>query len=136
MLTRAEETSPVRKLTRVRGDSGARKSGARAEMYVQSWMYMRFSWDERKKSGNPRKHKAISFEVAQEVFEDPHHVILENYFLAEEGEQRMQAVGMSRNLVLLLVIFVERSANGEVIHIISARKAEAYEQGIYEKQFR
>jgi len=29
-------------------------------------------------------------------------VILENHFIGEEGEQRMQAVGMSRNLVLLL----------------------------------
>jgi uncharacterized DUF497 family protein len=57
--------------------------------------------------------------------------------MPEEREQRMQAVGMSHNLVLLVVIFVDRSRDDEVvIHIISARKAESYEQGIYEKQFR
>ncbi len=40
-------------------------------------------------------------------------------------------------MLLPLVIFVDRSSNGEIaIHIVSARKAEAYEKAIYEKQFR
>jgi uncharacterized DUF497 family protein len=39
--------------------------------------------------------------------------------------------------VLLLVVFVDRSEPGvEIIHIISARKAVAYEQSTYEDQFR
>ena len=96
-----------------------------------------FTWDEKKKRANPRRHSGASFELAQEVFDDPHHVVLENYFIEEEGEQRMQAIGMSRNLVLLLVIFVDLAAKGKVvIHIISARKATAYEQSIYQDQFR
>ena len=98
---------------------------------------MRFSWDEKKKKANPKKHRGISFELAQEIFEDPYHIVLENYFVAEEGEQRKQAIGMSRNLLLLLVIFTERSVDGGVvIHIISARKANAYEQSTYEDQFK
>jgi uncharacterized DUF497 family protein len=45
------------------------------------------------------------------------------------------AIGMTRNLVLVVVIFVDRSEPAvEVIHIISARKAVAYEQSIYEDQ--
>jgi uncharacterized DUF497 family protein len=44
---------------------------------------------------------------------------------------------MTRKLVLVVVAFVDRSAaTGEVIHIISARKAVAYEQSIYEDQIR
>jgi uncharacterized DUF497 family protein len=51
---------------------------------------------------------------------------------ADESKQRMQAIGMSGNLLLVVVIFVDRSAGGEImIHIISARKANAYEQSIY-----
>ncbi len=43
---------------------------------------------------------------------------------------------MAGNLVLLLVVFVERVGEGaEIIRIISARKANQYEQSIYEEQF-
>jgi uncharacterized DUF497 family protein len=49
----------------------------------------------------------------------------------------MQGIGMSGNLLLVVVIFVDRSAGGEImIHIISTRKANAYEQSIYREQFR
>jgi uncharacterized DUF497 family protein len=34
-----------------------------------------------------------TFELAQRVFDDPHHVVLENYFMADEKEQRAQAIG-------------------------------------------
>jgi uncharacterized DUF497 family protein len=63
-------------------------------------------------------------------------VVLENYHFAGEAEQRMQAIGMSGGLLLLLVIFVDRSTDGEtVVHIISARKANAYERSTYQDQF-
>ncbi len=98
---------------------------------------MRFTWDAKKKAANPRNHQGITFEMAQEVFDDPRSILLDNYFMAETGEQRMQAIGMTRNLLLLVVIFVDRSDNnGIVIHIISARKATAYEQSAYQDQFR
>jgi len=51
--------------------------------------------------------------------------------------QRYQIIGMARNLVLLLVVFVDRSEpDAEVIHPISARKAIGYEESVYEDQFR
>ena len=100
-------------------------------------MYVRFTWDQAKNSSNSKKHAGITFEQASEVFEDPCHVVLENYFIVEDGEQRLQAIGLSQRLLLLLVIFVDRSSKDEiVIHIVSARKAQAYEKAIYEKQFR
>jgi len=68
------------------------------------------------------------------VFDDPNHVVSENYFMEETGEQRFQIIGMSRNLALLLVVFVEPGA--DVIRIVSARKAVDYEKSIYNDQFR
>ena len=85
---------------------------------------------------NLRIHR-VSFEMAAEMFQDPNHVVTENYFIEEEGEQRYQAIGASGGLVLLLVVFVDRSApEEEIIHIISARKATAYEKSAYKDQFR
>jgi len=96
-----------------------------------------FTWDEKKKRANPRRHSGASFELAQEVFDDPHHVVLETISSRRKVSSGCRLSGMSRNLVLLLVIFVDLAANGEVvIHIISARKATAYEQSIYQDQFR
>ena len=84
---------------------------------------------------NQRIH-GISFETAKEVFDDPNHLAGENYFIESEGEQRYQVIGMTKSLVLLLVVFVDRSDRDvEVIHLISARRAVDYEKSIYEDQF-
>jgi uncharacterized DUF497 family protein len=90
-----------------------------------------FTWDAAKALANRRLH-GVSFEAAIEVFDDPNHVVNENYFVEKQGEQRYAAIGMTRGLALLLVVFVDRSApEREVIHLISARKAERYEAKIY-----
>ena len=91
-------------------------------------------------SAKARKNElvhGISFEMAQEVFDDPNPIAADNYFIESEGEQRYQVIGMARNLVLLLVVFVDRGTPGaETIQIISARKAVVHEASIYEDQFR
>jgi uncharacterized DUF497 family protein len=72
-----------------------------------------------------------------EAFDDPNHVAAENYFIESDGEQRYQIIGMTKRLILLLVVFVDRSSRGvEVIHLISARRVVDYEKSIYEDQFR
>src|SRR5712691_11524734 len=99
-------------------------------------MKARFTWDPTKAERNRRVH-GISFEAAAEVFDDPNHVVGDNYFIESKGEQRYQMIGMTRKLVLLLVVFVDRTRSGvEVIHLISARKAVDYEETIYNDQFR
>lgn len=73
--------------------------------------------------------------MAREVFADPNLIVTENYCFEDEGEQRYLAIGMTRNLVLVVVVFVDRSVpEVEIIHIVSAREAEDYEQSIYEDQ--
>lgn len=92
---------------------------------------MRFEWDERKNIRNRVKHR-VSFETAQLVFEDPHHVsILERI---EDHEERWQTIGMAGGLLLLLVVHTFRGQDDEVTRIISARKATPGERTIYENQ--
>lgn len=97
-------------------------------------METKFTWDPEKAARNLRKH-GVSFETAVEAFSDPSQIGAQNYFV--EGEQRLQIIGMTNKLILLLVVFVDRSDEDfEIIHIISARKTVAYEQSAYEDQFR
>ena len=104
---------------------------------VHTIMYVAlvFEFDPIKAAQNLKDH-AVSFETAQEVFDDPHQVVSENYFYAEDGEQRWQIIGMTGGLTLLLVIYVDHSdRENEIIRLISARKADVYEEGLYTDQF-
>ena len=98
-------------------------------------METRFTWDPAKARRNLQLH-GISFETAREVFSDPNHVTKENYFIEDQGEQRYGIIGLTANVVLLLVVFVDRTeGHTEIIRIISARKADDYERRAYEDQF-
>ena len=82
---------------------------------------MRFEWDEEKNCQNLRKHK-ISFETAALVFDDSEVLSL----LEREvgGEERWQSLGLIHGVVIVLVAHTYRDTDdGEVIRIISARKA-------------
>jgi uncharacterized protein len=93
---------------------------------------MRFTWDPAKARRNQKFH-GVSFTTAAQIFDDPNHLVGDNYYMEETGEQRFQIIGMTRNL-MLLVVFVE--PGGDVIRFISARKAVDYEESIYNDQFR
>jgi uncharacterized protein len=89
---------------------------------------MRFDWDPAKAAANLRKHH-VSFEAAASVFYDDFAV----QFFDEEhsdDEDRFLLLGMSSDGRLLLVCHCERE-EGEVIRIISARKATASEADYY-----
>ena len=81
---------------------------------------MKFEWDSSKAALNAKKHK-VTFEMAKTVFYDDFAV----QFFDEEhsfDEERFLLLGMSSNARLLLVCHCER-VDGDVIRIISARKA-------------
>ncbi len=83
-------------------------------------MKVGFTWNPAKARRNQRLH-GISFETAAEVFDDPNHVVGDNYFVERDEEQRYQVIGITGRLALLLVVFVDRShPDAEVIHLISA----------------
>ena len=81
---------------------------------------MRFKWDPSKAASNAKKHK-VTFEVAKTVFYDDFAL----QFFDEEhsfDEERFLMLGMSSDARLLLVCHCEKE-DGDVIRIISARKA-------------
>ena len=89
---------------------------------------IRFSWDRAKAAGNLKKH-GVSFDEAQTVFYDDFAVQFfdENH---TDGEERFLLLGMSTGANLLLVCHCEREG-GELIRIISARKATKSESTFY-----
>lgn len=89
---------------------------------------MDFEWDEKKAASNLRKH-AISFEVAARLFLDPNRI--ETYDDRDDYcEDRWKAVGMV-GPVVLVVVYAVRGSTGQVIRLISARKANAKERQQY-----
>jgi hypothetical protein len=97
-------------------------------------MRVRFEWDADKAAGNLRKH-GVSFETAMRVFADP--LALTEPDRIEGGEQRWRTLGRVEGWLLLLVAHaVWDEDDGEVIRIISARRAEPRERRRYEQDNR
>jgi hypothetical protein len=90
---------------------------------------IRFEWDPAKAASNQKKH-GISFEEAQSVFYDEYAV---QFFddNSSEVEDRFLMLGLSSEAQLLLVCHCERHS-GNVIRIISARRATRNEQKHYQ----
>jgi uncharacterized protein len=89
---------------------------------------LRFEWDPRKAAANRRKH-GVSFEDAQSVFADERARLIDDPDHSEE-EDRFVLLGLSSSLRLLVVAHCYRT-EGNVIRIISARKATREEQADY-----
>jgi uncharacterized DUF497 family protein len=89
---------------------------------------LRFEWDERKAAANAQKH-GVSFEEARSVFFDERARLIDDPDHSE-NEERFILLGLSSLLRMLLVCHCYRSA-GNVIRIVSARKATARESQSY-----
>jgi len=90
---------------------------------------LRFVWDERKNRKNQSKH-GVSFEEARTVFFDERAVEFYDD-QHSEWEGRFLLLGLSAKLRLLLVCHCLREG-GDVIRIISARKAAKSEKQHYQ----
>ena len=89
---------------------------------------LRFDWDERKSASNAKKH-GVSFEEAKSVFLDERAKLINDPDHSED-EERFVLLGISSTLRLLVVCHCYRDI-GNVIRIISARKANASESKFY-----
>jgi uncharacterized DUF497 family protein len=87
-----------------------------------------FEWDERKAVTNFKKH-GVSFEEARSVFVDERAKLINDPDHSDD-EDRFVILGLSGALRLLLVCHCYRS-DGNVIRIISARKASTTESKAY-----
>lgn len=92
---------------------------------------MQIEWDEAKNRSNLDKH-GVSFETAQLVFGDPHHLSVQ--YRVVGGEERWRTIGLVGWAVLLVVAHTWRETEaGEAVRMISARKATPRERQRYEQ---
>ena len=89
---------------------------------------MELEWDPDKAQSNLTKHH-VRFEEAARVFLDPNRI--ETFDGREAyGEDRWKTVGLVQP-ALLAVVYTVRGEDDEIIRLISARKADSYEQAQY-----
>jgi uncharacterized protein len=91
---------------------------------------LRFEWDESKNRLNRKRH-GVSFLEAQTVFLDDNALLIDDPDHSVD-EVRFLLLGLSSSLRLLVVCHCVREA-GNVIRIISARKADRSERSAYSK---
>jgi uncharacterized DUF497 family protein len=89
---------------------------------------LRFGWDPRKNRANRIKH-GVTFEEAQTVFLDEHALLIDDPEHSDD-EDRFVLLGLSSTLRALVVCHCYRHG-GDVIRIISARKADPSERAQY-----
>lgn len=88
---------------------------------------MQFTWDTEKAETNARKH-GVTFEEASTVFDDERAL-----YIAQDHtyEPRLVVIGSSADGNILFVVSAE--LEGEVLRIISARRAERHERKKYQE---
>ncbi len=86
-----------------------------------------FVWDEAKAIENARKHE-VTFEEAATAFDDPLFILRD---ASRNDEERHVAIGLSAAGRLLAVVHVE--VNDEYLRIVSAWRASAAEEMLYDQ---
>jgi uncharacterized protein len=92
---------------------------------------LRFEWDESKNLANRREH-GISFAQATTVFYDERALLMADPEHSHR-EDRFLLLGLSAELHTLVVCHCYRG--GDVIRIISARKATRHERATYSQRW-
>lgn len=88
-----------------------------------------FEWDSSKAKSNEKRH-GVTFEEARTVFYDDYAAQFYDEGHSEEKD-RFLLLGVSNRARLLMIVHCER-VDGDVIRIISARKATNNEGAYYE----
>ena len=91
---------------------------------------MQFNWDAAKAIQNRQKH-GVTFDEAASVIFDPFAITTDDEEHSEH-EWRERTIGPSSRFRILIVVHTERS--GDVLRIISARKADRQEAIDYEEE--
>jgi uncharacterized DUF497 family protein len=94
---------------------------------------LRIAWDSAKEAQNRRKH-GVSFQEAETVFTDDHALLIDDPEHSDD-EPRFVLMGLSSRLRTLVVVHAYR-ATGDVIRLISARRADRRERAIYNRRWR
>jgi uncharacterized DUF497 family protein len=95
---------------------------------------LRIEWDEAKARANLRKH-GISFDEAETAFSDDYGLVLPDPDHSSVDEERLILLGMSAALRVLVVVHCERPG-GDIIRLISARRATRSERAQYDARWK
>jgi uncharacterized protein len=95
---------------------------------------LRIEWDAAKARANLRKH-GISFDEAETAFSDDYALLLSDPDHSTIDEERLILIGMSAALRVLVVVHCERD-NGNIIRLISARRATRSERAQYDARWK
>jgi len=95
---------------------------------MEQFLDMLFDWDVNKSKANERKH-GISFLEAMTVFGDTNAVLMDDDKHSDD-EDRFILLGMSKETNLLMVCHCYRDEH-DAVRLISARKANKYEERVY-----
>jgi uncharacterized DUF497 family protein len=95
---------------------------------------LRFDWDPSKARANLRKH-GISFDEAETVFSDDYALVLPDPDHSSPDEERLLLIGLSAALRVLVVIHCELEG-GNIIRLISARRATRSERAQYDARWK
>lgn len=106
-------------------DQGCRKIQNNYNVIMNT---LKFEWDEKKASANLKKH-GVSFEEARTVFFDEQAKLIDDPDHSDD-EERFVLMGLSSSLRVMVVCHCYRDT-GNVIRIISARKATTTESKFY-----
>lgn len=90
---------------------------------------MHFEWDEVKAQQNAKKHR-VTYEQAQEIFNDPRAVPFEDLEHSTHEETRYVMIGMSS----IGLLFVSFSYREKFVRLISARRAQKWMVKVYEDE--
>lgn len=93
---------------------------------------MHFEWDENKNRQNKNKHD-VSFEEAEEVFDDPFHIaVMDKRF--DYFEERWITIGSTKSKKILVIghLYYLKEDGEEIIRIVTARRATKKEREQYE----
>jgi uncharacterized DUF497 family protein len=87
-----------------------------------------------KANANLRKH-GVGFDEAETAFSDDYALILPDPDHSSSQEERLLLIGMSAALRVLVVVHCER-AGGNIIRLISARRATRSERAQYDARWK
>ncbi len=94
---------------------------------------MKFEWDEEKNKQNIKKH-GLDLSDGQELFSGNAPFFINPDARKDYGEERWKGVGILQGVVVVVVVFTER--DGDVIRLISLRKASTRERKAYEEEIK
>lgn len=92
---------------------------------------MRFEWDDEKEKINITKH-GIAFRTAELVFGDENRIETYDEEHSTPEEERYITIGSIDEVMLVVtVVYTPRGKEGDIIRLISARKATRTEKEAY-----